>query len=320
MNAGRRLLRGLASRQNLPIAAAAALLAAAVWLPPVTLQRATFQYLVTFDLTLSMEVEDQVLAGAPATRLAYARAGAREALRRLPCGSRVGWAVFADYRVMPLLLPVEVCAHYDALLASLEQIDARMRWANASNIGKGTTWVLRAARAVDPDTRVVFFTDGQEAPPLRNRDVVPPMQDITPGEVGGWLIGVGGEVPARIPRVDHDGRRLGWWGADEVVQRFGPGTPGTAHEHLSELREPHLQALAKLLGLGYRRLSAPGAAADAMLDPALARPQPVATDLRWLPALAALLLLGLRFVPDAVATRLLAAASRLRSGAAPAHR
>lgn len=298
MKAWRRLAHGLATRQNLPVAIAAVLLAGAVWMPPVTLQRATFQYLVAFDVTQSMEVDDQALDGAPVTRLAFARAAAREALRRMPCGSKVGWAVFADYRVMPLLLPIEVCENYDALLASLAGIDGRMRWANASNVGKGATWVVRTARVIDKDTRVVFFTDGQEAPPLRNKDVVPPMQDITPGDVGGWLIGVGGDAPARIPRFDGDGRSVGYWAAADVVQRFGPGTPGTAHEHLSELREPHLQALGQLLGLGYRRLAAPGDAAAAMLDPALAQPQPVATDLRWLPALLGLLVLAGRFMPD----------------------
>jgi mxaL protein len=35
-----------------------------------------------------------------------------------------------------------------------------------------------------------------------------------------------------------------------------------------------------------------------MLDPAAARPQPTATDLRWIPALLGLLLLAWRFVPD----------------------
>ncbi|HOX66958.1 MAG TPA: MxaL protein [Burkholderiaceae bacterium] len=303
MKAWRSLLNGLATRQNLPIVAAAALLAAAVWMPPVMLQRATYQYLLAFDVTQSMEVDDQALDGAAVTRLAFARAAAREALRRLPCGSRVGWAIFADYRVMPLVLPIEVCGNYDALLASLERIDGRMRWANASNVGKGATWLVRTAKAIGPDTRVVFFTDGQESPPLRSQEVKPPMQDITPGEAGGWLIGVGGDVPARIPRFDGEGRPLGYWAAGDVVQRFGPGTPGTAHEHLSELREPHLQALGKLLGLGYRHLTAPDVLADAMLDPALARPQPVATDLRWVPALLGLLVLSVRFLPDVVRRR-----------------
>jgi mxaL protein len=301
---------GAATRQNLPIALAALLLGAAVVLPPVTLQRPAFQYLVAFDVTQSMEVDDQALDGAPATRLALARAAAREALRRLPCGSKVGWAVFADYRVMPLLLPIEVCANYEGLLASLERIDGRMRWANASNVGKGTTWVIRNARAIDPDTRVVFFTDGHESPPLRSASEAPPMQDITAGEVRGWLIGVGGDLPARIPRTDAEGRAAGWWAADDVVQRGGPGAPGTAHEHLSELREAHLKALATLTGLGYRRLTGPDTAADAMLDPALALPQPVATDLRWLPALAGLLLLAWRFLPDRVRGSAGRAASR----------
>lgn len=294
-----RLARGAATRQNLPFAAAALLLAAAVALPPVTLQRPTYQYLIAFDVTQSMDVDDQTLDGAAVSRLAMARAAAREALRRLPCGSKVGWAVFADYRVMPLLLPIEVCANYDGLLASLERIDGRMRWANASNVGKGATWVIRNARAIDPDTRVVFFTDGHESPPLRSTTEQPPMQDITAGEIGGWLIGVGGDLPARIPRTDRDGQTLGWWGAADVVARTGPGTPGTAHEHLSELREAHLKGLATLTGLGYRRLSTPGGAADAMLDPALAQPQPVATDLRWIPALLGLALLVWRFLPDA---------------------
>lgn len=297
MNA-RSLAHSLATRQNLPIALAALLISAAVWLPPLTLQRPTYQYLVAFDITQSMEVADQSLGGADASRLALARAAAREALRRLPCGSKVGWALFADYRVMPLLLPVEVCSNYEGLLASLDQIDGRMRWANASNVGKGVSWVLRTARAIDPNTRVVFFTDGQESPPLRSNTDAPPIQDITPGEVGGWIVGVGGDAPARIPRTDREGNAAGYWEAADVVQRFGPGAPGSAHEHLSELREPHLQALGKLMGLGYRRLTTPDALASALLDPALAQPEPVATDLRWVPALLALLLLAARFVPD----------------------
>ena len=92
MTPWRRFAYGLAARQNLPLVAVAALLAAAVWMPPITLQRATFQYMVTFDVTQSMEVDDQSLGGGAATRLAFARAAAREALRRMPCGSKVGWA------------------------------------------------------------------------------------------------------------------------------------------------------------------------------------------------------------------------------------
>ncbi len=293
-----RLLSPRHARDNVPIAAALLLLALAVWLPPVTLQRATYQYMVTFDVTQSMDVEDQVLDGVAVSRLEYARAAMRETLRRLPCGSSIGWSVFADYRVMPLIRPVEVCSHYEELLASLARIDGRMRWANASNVGKGASWVVRSARALGPDTRVVFFTDGHESPPLRSSNEKPPVHDITPGEVGGWLVGVGGELPQRIPRSSRDGERIGYWAAADVVQRHGAGAPGSAHEHLSELREPHLRALGELLGLGYRRLGSPEALAGTLLSPELARPAPVATDLRWVPGLLGLLALAWRFVPD----------------------
>ncbi|RZS58771.1 MxaL protein [Sphaerotilus mobilis] len=278
--------------------AATLLLAAAVWLPPLTLQRPTWRYLVTFDVTQSMDVPDQLLDGVPVSRLAMSRAAARLALARLPCGSQLGWSVFADYRVMLLMAPVEVCANHEGLLAALEAIDGRMRWANASKVGKGASWVVRTARAIDPQTRAVFLTDGHESPPLRSASETPPVQDLTPGEIGGWLIGVGGDLPQRIPRHDDDGRDLGFWAAEDVVQRFGPDTPGTAHEHLSELREPHLRALGDLLGLGYRRLSHPSDLADAMLDPALVTRAPVPTDLRWLPALLGLAVLVGRFVPE----------------------
>ncbi len=284
-------------RADHAIAAALLLLLAAVWLPPLTLQRPVFNYMVSFDITQSMDVADVEHAGAMLSRLALARLAMRDTLRRLPCGSLIGWSIFADYRALPLTLPVEVCSHYEELLASLDQIDGRMRWANASNIGKGVTWTVRSAKSIGAGVNVVFITDGHEAPPLRNADL-PPMAGITPGEVGGWLIGVGGMLPARIPKTDRDGHSAGFWEAGDVVQRG----EGASHEHLSELREPHLQSLARAVGFGYRRLVQADTLATALLDPRLARSAPVQTDVRWVPALLALLLLVWRFRPTAMVT------------------
>jgi mxaL protein len=281
------------------IAAALLLFAAAVWMPPLTLQRPVFSYMVTFDITQSMSVEDVEQGGAPASRLALARAAMRETLRRLPCGSQIGWSIFADYRALPLTVPVEVCGHYEELLASLDMIDGRMRWANASNIGKGVTWTVRSAKSIGAGVNVVFITDGHESPPLRSADT-PPMAGITPGEVGGWLIGVGGTLPARIPKTDRDGNEAGYWEAGDVVQR----SERASHEHLSELREAHLQSLAQAMGFGYRRLVDAEALAGALLDPQLARHAPVQTDMRWIPALLALLLLAWRFRPSGGRSRL----------------
>ncbi|GAA0765738.1 MxaL protein [Ideonella azotifigens] len=287
-------LRAAFDRATWPVSSALLLLMLAVGTPHLLLSRDTYRYMVTFDVTQSMDVEDLQLNGLPVSRLALARAAAHEALLALPCGSEIGWSLFADYRVLVLLLPVEVCGHYEELLASLDQIDGRMRWANASNIGKGVTWALRTAKQMEPHTHVIFLTDGQEAPPLREPGL-PVMADITPGEIGGWLIGVGGEVAVRIPKTDSNGNPAGFWTADEVVQR--PGV-GQGIEHLSRREDDYLQSLAVGMGLGYAPLTDPGVLKRAMLDSQLAWRQPVETDLRWLPAGLALLLLVWRFRPE----------------------
>ncbi len=97
-----------------------------------------------FDITQSMDVQDYEIDGtareSPGVRAQF-QCGGR--LRDLPCGSRVGWGAFAEYRSLLLLSPVEVCGNYNDLLTSLDRIDGRMRWANASEVGKGVYWSAR---------------------------------------------------------------------------------------------------------------------------------------------------------------------------------
>jgi mxaL protein len=281
-----------------PVAVATLLLVVAAILPPLRLPRATFDYMVTFDVTQSMNVTDVSLGGRAVSRLELARAAMRAALRRLPCGSKVGWSYFADYRSFTLLLPIEVCANYDVLLSALDRIDGRMRWANASNIDKGVYWARRNALSL-PDADIVFFTDGQEAPPLPPGR--PPMPDLPSSgaegrRVGGWLIGVGGDRPSPIPKTDEAGVERGYWSADSVIQ--DPSLPpGTSHEQLSELREAYLKSLATQMGLVYRRLDVESALTAALLEPRFAHRTQAQTDLGWLPALAGLSLLVWRFAP-----------------------
>lgn len=272
------------------------LLLAALALPPVELPRDTFDHLIVFDITQSMDVADQELDGAPASRLDYARAALRLALRELPCGSRVGLAIFTQYRTLALVAPIEVCANYNDLLASLASIDGRMRWGNASEISKGVFWSMRVARELGEQIDVIFLTDGHEAPPLGRTDLVP-FDDARPGSVRGVLVGVGGLVPRPIPRSDADGKRVGVWRADQVVQRVTGDGGAPSREHLSSLREAHLRTVARVAGFEYARLTDPGVLAPVLRTPALAHRRPVKTDLGWLPAALALALLAWRFAP-----------------------
>jgi mxaL protein len=276
------------------------LLLVALLAPPVNLPRSTYDYVLVFDITQSMNVTDYDIDAAPVSRLEYARQAARATLRELPCGSRIGWGAFAEYRTLLLLAPIEVCANYNDLLASLDQIDGRMRWGNASEINKGLFWAMRAAKEVGRDVQIVFLSDGQEAPPLNSGDL-PLFDDLKRGELRGWIIGVGGPVAQPIPKVDRDGKPAGFWRAEDVVQGNRDNASADAErsqEHLSGLREAHLKAMAEQVGFEYARLTDAASLGKALFDSPFAVRRATPTDLSWLPASIALLILAFIFRPE----------------------
>jgi mxaL protein len=274
------------------------LLLTALFAPRVNLPHDTFDYVVIFDITQSMDVQDYEIDGLQVSRLDYARNAARRALRELPCGSRIGWGAFAEYRSLLLLAPVEVCSNYNDLLASLDNLDGRMRWANASEVGKGVYWSVRTALEEPSKPDVLFISDGQEAPPLTPGEPISMPDDVKAGQVHGWIIGAGGDTPQRIPRTDAEGHRMGYWRANDVIQLLSAdGRRIVTAEHLSSLREPHLKALAARVGFSYTRLSGPESLATAMRNPSYARRAPAPFDLYWIPVSLALLLLAWRFLP-----------------------
>lgn len=278
----------LLSPRNLLVWLALALLMLASLMPPVPLDRKVYRVLVTFDITQSMAVADQKHDGVDVTRLDHAREAARALVRELPCGSEVGWAIFTGFRVMTLLQPLDVCSHYDALVASLDSIGAAMRFANSSEVGKGLFWALRSAAEIDTDVHVIFLSDGQEAPPLASGQTGLPAVGAEIRRPG-IVVGVGGDTAVPIPRVDRDGRQQGNWKREDVVQRRGAGSAGS-REELSRLDEAHLRNIATQAGLGYVRLTDSGLA-EPLAEYGVARHQRVPTDLRWIPAGLALLLL-----------------------------
>lgn len=292
----RQVLRRLGPPSTLLLAAAALALAVGLlpWQWPV--ERDRYDHVVVLDISQSMGVADMAIDGRPATRLAFARHALRQALDTLPCGSRIGWGVFTEYRTLLLLAPVEVCDNLAELRDTLAAIDFPMAWIGGSEIAKGLHSGLAVAKALPDRPSLVFVTDGQEAPPLHPRHR--PRLDGRPGEVPGLIVGVGQATPSPIPKRDPQGRPIGTWGADEVLQAdprsrgrsgsvlgetmaddaAGPpvaigATPGT--EHLSGLRETYLRLLASEDGLRFLRLDDAAGLADALRDPAFARPVPV---------------------------------------------
>jgi mxaL protein len=306
------------SRDRWLLGAAALVLAGSFLRPGVTMERSLFEHVIVLDVTQSMSVADMQLDGKAVSRLAYAKHALRVSLLQLPCGSKVGWAIFTEYRSFLLLAPVEVCANLSELRSTLAQIDSRMAWSGNSEIAKGVHSGIGISKLLPGKPSLVFVTDGQEAPPLNPR--YRPAFDDKPGEVPGLIVGVGELLPSPIPKTDPQGRSLGYWRADEVMQtdprsqgrgasvsgetlvddRAGSAaaalgaTPGS--EHLSSLREGYLRLLAREQGLSFVRLQSPQALTSALTSPALARPVPVRSDGRVVLAGLALCLLLARHV------------------------
>uniref|UniRef100_UPI00333E2769 vWA domain-containing protein n=1 Tax=Castellaniella defragrans TaxID=75697 RepID=UPI00333E2769 len=252
--------------------------------------------LLVVDVTGSMNVRDYEVDHHPVSRLDFAKLAMSRFLRELPCGSRLGLAIFTERRAFLLFEPMEVCENYDPILGALSALDWRMAWEGDSQIANG----LYSALELADDLRVnlVFLTDGQEAPPLPAAGRRP--FGGTAGTVAGLILGVGGDRPVPIPKFDEDGREVGVFGPNDVDQenRSGPppaaasqregwhprnapfgGKAATGQEHLSSVRETYLRALAKDVGLHYARLALPDGIRQPFMAHAHLREEPERTSL-----------------------------------------
>lgn len=299
--------------------------------PLLNLPRNTYEFIFVLDITGSMNVADAGPTGARVRRLAFARQLVQKALEELPCGSRAGLAVFTEHRTFLLFAPVEICENHLVISTMINEIDGRMAWAALSEVAKGlfsgietvsTLAVMDGKGAGTGDTHLVFMTDGHEAPPV-HPTLRPKFRGQ--GEAGGLIAGIGGSVPVPIPYLDEDGRLVGYWAQDEVMQvdRHSVGRPSTqgdeamagidssdvreriarGTEHLSSLRESYLQQLAAETGLDYLRTTTDEAFARALLDPRYAKRQSVVTNVAWIPAALCLLCLVYVFGSDLLRTR-----------------
>lgn len=286
------------------------LLAVTFFNPSLTLQRAVHRYIAVFDITQSMNVSD--VGEPPQTRLDFAKQRLGETINGLTCGSEMGLALFTGHRVFLLFSPIEVCSHYGELTTMINNIDWRMAWEARSEVAKGLHKSIELVEDIGEDIRIVFISDGHEAPPVHAN-----FRPAFRGEVGavqGLIVGVGGNVPMPIPKLDSDGRLMGYWQAHEVMQvdRYSLGRGGDSDnietmvgventdiaqriqagtEHLSTLREPYLQRLAQETGLNYHRLQSAQDLSTQLNASELALSEARITDMRWLLALIALILL-----------------------------
>ncbi|MGZ5051097.1 MAG: vWA domain-containing protein [Methylobacter sp.] len=239
-------------------------------------------YNLTFivDITRSMNAEDYRLDDKPVSRLHFVKQTLRELLTKLPCQSKVGLGVFTEWRSTLMFEPIEVCSGYAELDAAIAGLDWCMAWAADSRVANGLLSALEILQ--HGDSKVVFVTDGQEAPP------VPIPKFNAKGEPAGFYNA--DDVPHRSSFGESDLNPEKIEGYDARNAPFGRAA-ATGSEHLASLREPYLQQLAAEAGLRYERLTDTDALSEALQTPGFAVQKQVAADVRWQAALAALALL-----------------------------
>jgi mxaL protein len=289
--------------------AAFLLLLAGILLPSLPISRPIYDAMVVLDITGSMNVRDQTLDGVPASRLELEKRATRRLLAALPCGSRLGVAIFVETRPFLLFEPVETCGNAAPLDEEISGIDWRMAWDGESHIAIGLHNAMQTAKDLGAD--LIFMTDGQEVPPLWWTGA--PNFDDVRGAARGLIAGVGGLTLSPIPKFDFSGRLIGTWKPGEIPSERN----GLFHgrEHLSAVDEPHLQSLANQSGLTYLHLTDAGALMDAFARAVPRRSRPSELDIRMVPAALGLLLLCLSQIGEGDAARVRRALYRVASSA-----
>lgn len=279
---------------------------------PLQASKPVVRALIVFDITQSMNVQDMRWDNHAETRLEAAKQLVRASLNAVPCGSELGVGIFTGHRSFVLFKPVEACAHYAEISSVINDIDWRMAWAARSEVAKGIHSGLLVSGEIGNDTRLIFITDGHEAPPV-NPDFLPRYKG-TPGDVKGAILGVGDNTPLRIPKYDPNGRFIGYWRASEVQQidSYSAGRPveqsesmsgvntdnleeriASGKEHLSSLKENYLRSLSERLQLEYSKVSTPADMQQSLLKDSLSVATEGHVDIsRWIAALALMCLLA----------------------------
>jgi len=279
------------------LALATALLVATFRAPAMQVTRPGYDILAIVDITGSMNVRDYVADGKPISRLEKVKAALRQLIVALPCPSRVALGVFTERRPFLLFEPVDACADFSPLEATIGAIDWRMAWEGDSRISAGLFRAVDMARELKTD--LLFFTDGQEAPPLPASGG--PVFEGKPGETRGLIVGVGGYELSPIPKFDDRGREVGFVAIADVPHesRFGlppkgaeqregfnarnapfGATAGVGVEHLSSVKEEYLRTLSEKTGLGYFHLDDKASVLDAYRAAGTEHARDGALDLR----------------------------------------
>ena len=138
---------------------------------------------------------------------------------QLPCKTNVSIGMFAGVSVAATYTPINICDNYSAINSTIQHLDWRSVWSGNSRIREGLSNLARLIRSFPQSARVVFLTDGEEAPRLHTFNT----RDLSQfqGETDWLVVGIGSEEGSAIPKYDSENQLIGFWSIDSFALQPG---------------------------------------------------------------------------------------------------
>lgn len=292
-------------------------LAPVLFEPKMQLESVVQDTLFVIDISESMNVRDVDYPKPQSDRLSLAKHAVSAAMASLPCGSKVSIGLFAGDETIVLFEPLEVCGHYPAIEEVVMRLDSRMRWI-------GDSWVIRAMvsaikEAEKRKLNLVMLTDADEMP----HKSAPRISELLEykGKLKGLLLGIGGEAPQPVPRLDGHQQIMSYWTPEEAVlegnhpnllayvKALKPGEEAPAGmldevgEHLSAFNRSLLQSAAQATAFSFAHIKTPSDAVQSMHQANFEKTASAERDARWIFGLISILLVLIAWFWQSISSR-----------------
>ena len=187
--------------------------------PKVSIERDIHNYIFVVDISQSMLTKDMSIDGQKVSRLDYSKKLLQGIMDQLPCKTNVSIGMFAGVSVAATYTPINICDNYSAINSTIQHLDWRSVWSGNSRIREGLSNLARLIRSFPQSARVVFLTDGEEAPRLHTFNT----RDLSQfqGETDWLMVGIGSEEGSAIPKYDSENQLIGFWSIDSFALQPG---------------------------------------------------------------------------------------------------
>ena len=195
----------------------------AIYNPTLQFKKSITSYMLLVDVSQSMNAEDLVVNDKPITRIDYTKLLLKRIIDKSDCGSYFSINIFVADNVANIIEPVEKCNNYDELMDTINKLEWRMAWKGNSRITFGIKSAAKMQDSLNFPSKILFFTDGDEAPKVNAINRVN-LDDFNLGEEL-IFVGVGGDKPVPVKRYNSRNMYVGYWGSD--IYDSLPGATGS---------------------------------------------------------------------------------------------